>query len=45
MAIQDALKDLQEFDFNNLDVENIGSWPIAVKAIIWALVLKRALSM
>jgi type IV pilus assembly protein PilO len=38
MAIQDALKDLQEFDFNNLDVENIGSWPIAVKAIIWALV-------
>lgn len=38
MALQDALKDLQDFDFNNLDIENIGSWPIAVKAIIWVLV-------
>jgi type IV pilus assembly protein PilO len=38
MAIQDALKDLQNFDLNNLDFDNIGSWPIAVKVIIWVLV-------
>jgi len=38
MAIQDAIKDLQDFDINNLDFDNIGSWPIAVKVIIWVLV-------
>ena len=34
-----ALRSLQEFDLNDLDLQNIGSWPIAVKAIVWALVL------
>jgi type IV pilus assembly protein PilO len=38
MAFQDAIKDLQDFDLNNLDFDNIGSWPIAVKIIIWVLV-------
>ena len=38
MAIQDALRELQDFDINDLDFENIGSWPIAVKVIVWVIV-------
>ncbi len=43
MALQDSLEQLQSIDFNNLDVNNIGSWPGVVKAllliILFALVL------
>jgi type IV pilus assembly protein PilO len=39
MAIQDALKELQDFDVNDIDFDNIGSWPIAIKIIAWSLVL------
>ena len=39
MAIQDFLQELKEVDFNDLDFENIGVWPMAVKAVIWVLVL------
>lgn len=39
MAIQDALKELQGFDINELDFDNIGSWPIAIKVISWLIVL------
>lgn len=38
MAIQDVLNELQDFDINDLDFENIGSWPVAVKVIVWVLV-------
>ncbi len=38
MAIQDILQELQEFDVNELDAENIGSWPAPIKAIAWLLV-------
>jgi len=38
VAIQDVLNELQDFDINDLDFENIGSWPVAVKAIVWMLV-------
>ena len=38
MSFKDAINELKEFDLNDLDVENIGSWPIAVKTIIWVLV-------
>jgi type IV pilus assembly protein PilO len=39
MAIQDTLKELQDFDINDIDFENIGSWPIAIKIIAWSLIL------
>jgi type IV pilus assembly protein PilO len=32
-----VLSSLQEFDINDLDLENIGSWPIAVKVIMWVV--------
>jgi type IV pilus assembly protein PilO len=39
MAMKDSLEQLQNFDLADLDVNNIGSWPGAVKAIVMALVL------
>jgi len=39
MALQDTFDQLREFDFNDLDVNNVGSWPGAVKGIIMLLVL------
>ena len=38
MAMQDSLEQLQNFDLNDLDINNIGSWPGAVKAILMSLV-------
>lgn len=38
MALQDTIEQLQNFDFNDLDVNNIGSWPTPVKVIIMILV-------
>jgi len=38
MAFSDALQELKEFDINDLSLDNIGSWPVAIKAISWAMV-------
>lgn len=38
MAMSDTIKSLQEFDLSDLDFDNVGSWPMAVKAIIWIVV-------
>jgi type IV pilus assembly protein PilO len=43
MAAEDILKSLQEFDINDLDLDNIGSWPIAVKVIVWTIALTAVL--
>jgi type IV pilus assembly protein PilO len=37
MAMQDTLEQLQNFDLNDLDFNNVGSWPAPVKAILMAL--------
>ncbi len=34
MALQDSLDQLKSIDFNNLDINNIGSWPGVVKMIL-----------
>jgi len=39
MAVEDVLKSLQEFDVNDLDLDNIGSWPMAIKIVVWAIAL------
>lgn len=43
MSFMDSLKSLNEIDFNDLDLNNLGSWPVAVKvlacAVLFALVL------
>jgi type IV pilus assembly protein PilO len=37
MALQDTLDQLQNFDFNDLDFNNVGSWPTPVKLILMAI--------
>lgn len=39
MAFEDTMRSLREFDFNDLDFENVGSWPFALKLFIWVAVL------
>ncbi len=39
MAIQDTLEQLQNFDINDLDVNNIGSWPGPIKVVLMVLTL------
>jgi type IV pilus assembly protein PilO len=34
MALQDSIKQLQSVNFSELDFNNVGSWPSALKAII-----------
>ncbi len=34
MAVQDQLQQLQNIDFANLDANNIGMWPMALKVIV-----------
>lgn len=44
MAMQDLLESLQTFDMEQLnDFNNVGSWPLAIKIIIWLLVFVGAL--
>jgi type IV pilus assembly protein PilO len=35
VAAEDFLRSLQEFDINDLDPENIGSWPLGIKVVVW----------
>lgn len=37
MAFQDVIEDLRGLDLSELNAENIGSWPLAVKVIAWVL--------
>lgn len=39
MALEDTMRSLREFDLSSLDFENVGSWPMAVKGLIWMLLL------
>ncbi|WP_116368013.1 type 4a pilus biogenesis protein PilO [Parahaliea mediterranea] len=39
MAFEDSMRSLREFDLADLDVDNIGSWPGAVKFILCVLLL------
>jgi type IV pilus assembly protein PilO len=45
MALQDSLNALREFDFGDLDFDNVGSWPTPVKVICWVLVLALTLGL
>jgi type IV pilus assembly protein PilO len=39
VAVQDTLEQLQSFDFGDLDLNNIGSWPGPVKVILMIILL------
>ena len=39
MSFADALNDLKKLDLSELDVNNVGSWPVVVKAVAGVLLL------
>lgn len=39
MAFENTVRSLREFDINDLDFDNVGSWPTAIKLIIWVVLL------
>ena len=43
MALQDTLEQLQSFDFNELDLNNIGTWPTPIKLILMLVVFSLVL--
>lgn len=46
MAMQDLIESVQNFDTNQLnDINNVGSWPFAIKAIIWIFCFAGALGL
>jgi type IV pilus assembly protein PilO len=36
MAFEDTVRSMREFDFGDLDFDNVGTWPFAVKMLVWA---------
>jgi len=38
MALADNLRAMRDFDLAELSVDNIGSWPLLVKLVVWLLV-------
>lgn len=38
MALADTLQSLREIDFDDLSMENIGTWPMPIKVLVWILV-------
>jgi type IV pilus assembly protein PilO len=39
MAAEEILKSLQGFDINDLDFDNVGSWPVVIKVLVWVVIL------
>lgn len=39
MALEDTLQSLRDFDVNDLDLDTIGTWPTAIKVIVWTIML------
>ena len=39
MAFEDTMRKLREFDINDLDFDNVGTWPLHIKIFIWAALL------
>ncbi|MAT93889.1 MAG: pilus assembly protein PilP [Halioglobus sp.] len=39
MALEDSLRSLRDFDINDLDFDNVGSWPMPVKVFIWVAIV------
>jgi len=45
MAMEDLLESIQNFDVDQLnDINNVGSWPMAIKVILWILVFVGAIA-
>jgi len=38
MSFSDSLAKINEIDINDLDFENVGSWPIAGRSVLWVII-------
>lgn len=45
MDIQKTLNELRNFDVNDMTLENIGTWPLVVKVIVWVIVFALCLTL
>lgn len=46
MAMEDLLESLQSFDLDQLnDFNNVGSWPTAIKVVMWVMAFSGALAL
>ena len=45
MALEDTMRSLREFDLNDLDFENVGSWPMPIKVFVWVAILAGVLAL
>lgn len=43
MAFEDTMRALREFDINDLDFDNVGTWPLPIKLFIWVALLAAVL--
>ena len=39
MAFEDTINSLKNVNVNDLDFDNVGSWPTVIKAAVWAILL------
>ena len=39
MAFEDTMRSLREFELGDLDLDNVGAWPVLVKVLIWLMLL------
>ncbi len=44
MAIQDTLEQLKDFDFNDIDLSNVGGWPSVIKVILLVIIFSLLLT-
>lgn len=39
MAFEDTMRSMREFDLGSLDFDNMGSWPVPIKVLVWLVLV------
>jgi type IV pilus assembly protein PilO len=39
MAFEATMRSLREFDLGDLDFDNVGNWPVAIKVLVWLILM------
>jgi type IV pilus assembly protein PilO len=43
MAFENTINSLKEFDIHDLDLDNVGAWPLPIKIFIWVAIITAVL--
>lgn len=43
MAFENTVRSLKDFDVNDLDLDNVGAWPLPIKVFIWVALVAAVL--